>query len=276
MIFSGIPFLYYFLPAFFILYSIAPARRRNSVIFFGSLFFYGCAGPKNLLLIAASLMTGYLGGLLIGGKADRRPARKKAGLVVSVTILLALLGYFKYAGFFLENLSLLTHLNLPALDIVLPVGISFYTFQIISYLADVYRGSVSCQENLIDFGAYVVFFPQLIAGPIVRYRDIAASLKARTHSAEHIYEGITRFLTGLGKKVLIANSLAQLCDIFRASGEKSTLFYWIYAVSFLLFIYFDFSGYSDMAIGLGRMMGFRFPENFDYPYLSCSITEFWR
>lgn len=271
MLFSSIPFLYYFLPAFFICYSILPKRWKNNVLFFGSLFFYAYGCPENLLLILSAILTGYLGGILVG-----IGAMKKYCLPASVTILLAFLGYFKYAGFFLENLNRLLPVTLPGVHTVLPIGISFYTFQIISYLVDVYREEVPYQTNFIDFGAYVVFFPQLIAGPIVRYKEIADSLKSRTHTTEHMYNGITRFLIGLGKKILLANSLAQLCDHFRASDEKSVLFYWIYAAAFMLFIYFDFSGYSDMAIGLGDMMGFRLPENFDYPYLSRSITEFWR
>ncbi|MDO5409071.1 MAG: MBOAT family O-acyltransferase [Lachnospiraceae bacterium] len=275
--------------------------------------FYGCAEPKNLILILTFVLTGYLGGILIVHEQSRKTAcaqgrktacdqknkdareqksrdtweqgkrmdaqQRKSGrwcLAVSAAVLLSFLGYFKYADFLLENLNRLTGLSIPMLRVVLPVGISFYTFQIISYLADVYRGDVACQRNFIDFGAYVMFFPQLIAGPIVRYRDIAGELEKRTHQIKAVYDGVTRFLLGLGKKILIANAMAQLVDIFRASDQKSVLFYWIYAAAFTLFIYFDFSGYSDMAIGLGRIMGFHFPENFNYPYLSGSITEFWR
>lgn len=249
---------------------------KNGLLLFGSLFFYGCSEPKNLLLIIASILTGYLGGIFIGTHtAPTEVKLKKAGLLTSITILLSFLGYFKYADFFMETIRTLTRIPLPVLRLALPIGISFYTFQIISYLVDVYRMEVPFQPNFIDFGAYVAFFPQLIAGPIVRYKDISASLKKRIHTTEHIYEGLTRFLIGLGKKILLANSLAQLCDIFRASNEKSVLFYWLYAAAFMLFIYFDFSGYSDMAIGLGRIMGFHFPENFNYPYLSGSVTEFW-
>lgn len=271
MLFSSISFLYYFLPIFFAIYFIAPGKWKNSVIFGGSLFFYGCGGAKYLLLMIVSILTGYVGGILIGTKRHR-----KVWLTVSVAILLSFLGYFKYADFFLENFKAMTGIEIPMLKVALPIGISFYTFQIISYLVDIYRGEVDYQSNIIDFGTYVVLFPQLIAGPIVRYKDIAGTLKERVHTTTDIYDGITRFLTGLGKKVLIANSMAQLCDIFRASGEKSVLFYWIYGAAFTLFIYFDFSGYSDMAIGLGKMMHFHFPENFDYPYMSGSITEFWR
>lgn len=271
MLFSSITFLYYFLPIFFVLYFIAPAHFKNAVILFGSLFFYGCAGANYLLLILASILTGYMGGILIEQKKHR-----KLWLTATISILLSLLGYFKYAGFFLANLRAVTGLALPVLHITLPIGISFYTFQIISYLIDLYRNEVRCQRNIIAFGVYVVLFPQLIAGPIVRYKDIAAAIQKRIHTVSDIYDGVTRFLVGLGKKILIANSMAQLVDTFRTSDSQSVLFYWIYAVSFILLIYFDFSGYSDMAIGLGKIMGFSFPENFNYPYTAHSITDFWR
>lgn len=271
MLFSSIPFLYYFLPAFFLFYAIVPGKRKNSVIFFGSLFFYGCGEPKNLILILTSILVGYLSGILIGSEK-----KKKLWLFLSTSILLSFLGYFKYANFFIENINRFTGIGIPVLKVALPIGISFYTFQIISYTIDVYRGDVPYQKNFIDFGAYLVFFPQLIAGPIVRYKEIEKELKERSHTIENVYNGAARFLVGLGKKILIANQMAELADIFRISNEKSVLFYWLYAISFTLFIYFDFSGYSDMAIGLGKMMGFHLPENFHYPYLSGSVTEFWR
>ena len=201
---------------------------------------------------------------------------KKAWLLVSVVISLALLGIFKYADFFIGSFNTLTGLSIPLLRLTLPVGISFYTFQSLSYTMDVYRGSVPPQKNLLSFGAYVSMFPQLIAGPIVRYADIDRELEERTHSWEGFSLGMGRFLVGLGKKVILADNFALLMKLFRESDEKSVLFYWLYAVAFTLNIYFDFSGYSDMAIGLGRMFGFHFPENFNYPYLSKSITEFWR
>ena len=188
----------------------------------------------------------------------------------------ALLGYCKYADFFIENFNAVTGLSLPLLKIALPIGISFYTFQIASYEIDVYRGDVAAQHNFIDFAAYVAMFPQLIAGPIVRYRDIAPQLKERTHSLETAASGASRFAVGLGKKVLVANVLAQLVSAYKASAEQTALYAWLYAIAFTLQIYFDFSGYSDMAIGLGRIFGFSFPENFRYPYIAKSITEFWR
>ena len=193
-----------------------------------------------------------------------------------MTVGLGLLAVFKYADFFIENFNAVTGISLPLLRLALPVGISFYTFQSLSYTVDVYRGRVAVQRNPISFGAYVTLFPQLIAGPIVRYSDVARELDSRTHTWEDAMLGIRRFLIGLGKKVILADNFALLISLFRDSDEKSVLFYWMYAIAFTLNIYFDFSGYSDMAIGLGRIFGFRFCENFNYPYLARSITEFWR
>jgi len=201
---------------------------------------------------------------------------KKTWVAVSAAVGIGLLAVFKYADFFIANFSAATGLSIPLLRLALPVGISFYTFQSLSYTIDVYRGNVPVQRNPISFGAYVTLFPQLIAGPIVRYSDVARELDSRTHSWEDAMLGIRRFLVGLGKKVILADNFALLISLFRESGEKSVLFYWMYAIAFTLNIYFDFSGYSDMAIGLGRIFGFHFIENFNYPYLSKSITEFWR
>ena len=196
-------------------------------------------------------------------------------LACSCCIHLGLLGYFKYFDFLIENINALGG-HLSPLRIALPIGISFYTFQIISYLIDVYRRDCNAQHNLISFGAYVSMFPQLIAGPIVRYKDIESQLLFRTHSISKASLGIRRFVIGLSKKVLLANSFGKLCSIFLETQDPSVLYYWLYAVSFALQIYFDFSGYSDMAIGLGKLFGFEFPENFNYPYMSKSVTEFWR
>ena len=218
-----------------------------------------------------SIVQGYVFARLIG-----RGRRKKLFLTLSLVLSFALLGYCKYADFFIENFNAVTGLSLPLLKIALPIGISFYTFQIASYEIDVYRGDVAAQHNFIDFAAYVAMFPQLIAGPIVRYRDIAPQLKERTHSLEAAASGASRFAVGLGKKVLVANVLAQLVSAYKASAEQTALYAWLYAIAFTLQIYFDFSGYSDMAIGLGRIFGFSFPENFRYPYIAKSITEFWR
>lgn len=271
MLFSGIPFLFYFLPCVLLIYFIVPQKGRNAVLLAASLFFYGWGEPKFLLFMVFSIVQGYVFARLIG-----RGRRKKLFLTLSLVLSFALLGYCKYADFFIENFNAVTGLSLPLLKIALPIGISFYTFQIASYEIDVYRGDVAAQHNFIDFAAYVAMFPQLIAGPIVRYRDIAPQLKERTHSLEAAASGASRFAVGLGKKVLVANVLAQLVSAYKASAEQTVLYAWLYAIAFTLQIYFDFSGYSDMAIGLGRIFGFTFPENFRYPYIAKSITEFWR
>ena len=271
MLFSSIPFLYYFLPLVLAVYFLTPARFRNAVLLLASLIFYAWGEPKYVLLMLASILSGYGFGLL--QYRGQKGAKLVCGLSVAVS--LSFLLYFKYADFFLENFNAATGLGVPLLRIALPIGISFYTFQIISYTVDVYRGEPA-QKNLIHLAAYVAMFPQLIAGPIVRYSDIAQQLEHRSHSTALAAEGVRRFLIGLGKKILIANQLGELCSVFRASDEKSVLFYWLYAVAFALHIYFDFSGYSDMAIGLGKVFGFHFLENFNYPYISASITEFWR
>ena len=271
MLFSGIPFLFYFLPCVLLVYFIVPQKGRNAVLLAASLFFYGWGEPKFLLFMVFSIVQGYVFARLIG-----RGRRKKLFLTLSLVLSFALLGYCKYADFFIENFNAVTGLSLPLLKIALPIGISFYTFQIASYEIDVYRGDVAAQHNFIDFAAYVAMFPQLIAGPIVRYRDIAPQLKERTHSLEAAASGASRFAVGLGKKVLVANVLAQLVSAYKASAEQTALYAWLYTIAFTLQIYFDFSGYSDMAIGLGRIFGFTFPENFRYPYIAKSITEFWR
>ena len=272
MIFSSIPFLYYFLPAVLLAYFLTPRKGKNAVLLIASLLFYGWGEPKLLLLMAATILAFYLCGLAIG-KSERH---KKLWLTVSVCVGVGLLGLFKYADFFLSSFNALTGLSLPLLKLALPVGISFYTFQCLSYTVDVYRGQVEPQRNLVSFGAYVALFPQLIAGPIVRYRDVARELETRKHSLEDIGLGLRRFVIGLAKKVILADNLALLGNLYRQSTAPSVAFAWLYALSFMLNIYFDFSGYSDMAIGLGKMLGFQFLENFDYPYLSRSITEYWR
>ena len=274
MIFSSIPFLYYFLPAVMLVYFCVPKKWKNGVLLLSSLVFYGWGEPKLLLLMIFTILVFYLCGRRIGASEEKKT--QKIWLLISVFTGVGLLGLFKYADFFLGSVSAVTGLRLPLLKLALPVGISFYTFQCLSYTIDVYRGAVPPQKSLVSFGAYVSLFPQLIAGPIVRYADVAKELENRTHSWEEGFRGLRRFLVGLGKKVLLADSFALLIRIFRESGEKSVLFYWMYAVAFLLNIYFDFSGYSDMAIGLGRVFGFHFMENFDYPYTAKSVTEFWR
>lgn len=273
MLFSSISFLYYFLPIVLVLYFAFPPRYKNAVLLLASLVFYGWGEPKYVLLMGLSILLGFGFGLLVEKYRENRAG--KIFCTVSVTVSLAFLLCFKYADFFLASFQHVTGLSVPLLRLALPIGISFYTFQIISYTVDVYRGQAA-QKNLIDLAAYVAMFPQLIAGPIVRYSDIAGQLAGREHSWHGAAWGIRRFIMGLAKKILLANQLGELCRGFRESEEKSVLFCWIYAVAFALHIYFDFSGYSDMAIGLGRVFGFRFQENFNYPYISASITEFWR
>lgn len=271
MIFSSIPFLYYFLPLALLLCYLVPSRARNAFLLLASLVFYAWGEPKYLPVMAAATALGYGFGLAI----ERFRRFRKPLLVLSIVSSLGFLLYFKYADFFLENLNGLG-LKVPLLRLALPVGISFYTFQILSYTVDVYRGEVRAQRNPIDLACYVTFFPQLIAGPIVRYKDIAAQLRDRPQNLDNLRLGTGRFLVGLGKKVLLANLLGEVCAAWRVTEDPSVLFSWLYALSYTLHIYFDFSGYSDMAIGLGKLFGFSFPENFNYPYISRSVTEFWR
>ena len=274
MLFSSIPFLYYFLPAVLLVYFAVPKAAKNAVLLVSSLLFYGWGEPKYVLLMLVTIVAFYICGLGIGNA--KGSGARKAWLTVAVIIGIALLTVFKYADFFIQSFAAVTGLSLPLLKLALPIGISFYTFQCMSYAVDVYRGQTQAQKNIISFGAYVALFPQLIAGPIVRYVDVARELESRTTTWEDVMAGTRRFLIGLGKKILLANQLGLLTETFRASTEKSVLFHWLYAVAFMLHIYFDFSGYSDMAIGLGRIFGFHFIENFNYPYLSASVTEFWR
>ena len=272
MLFSGIPFLYFFLPCVIVLYFAVPKCLKNAVLLFSSLFFYGWGESKYVILMVISILCGYGFGLLI----DRYRGTKwaKPLTVISVAISLSFLLYFKYADFFIKNFSF--GLPVKLLNLALPIGISFYTFQIVSYTVDVYRGDVKARKNPVALAAYVAMFPQLIAGPIVRYSDIEEQLDKRQHSPELIATGARRFILGLGKKVLIANLLGELCADFKASEDISVLYCWLYAIAYALQVYFDFSGYSDMAIGLGKLFGFRFLENFNYPFISRSITEFWR
>ena len=274
MLFSSIPFLYYFLPITLILYYAVPKSVKNVVLLLASLVFYGWGEPSYVFIMIGSIIVGYVTGILL--EKIQKTTLKKVVLIVSLVISLGLLAYFKYANFFIENFSKATGISVPLLKVALPIGISFYTFQLISYVIDVYWGSVKAQKNFISLATYITMFPQLIAGPIVRYSDVEKQLKDRTHDFKKTAYGIKRFVIGLSKKILIANVLGELCSIFNASDEKSILFYWIYAIAVSLHIYFDFSGYSDMAIGLGSLLGFSFPENFNYPFISKSASEFWR
>ncbi len=278
MLFSSIEFLYWFLPVTLILYFAVPFKAKNYVLLLVSLFFYFYGEKAMLVLMLFSITSSYVFGIL----TDKYKGTKwaKFFMVSAVAVCLALLGFYKYADFFISNtnsiLKPLFHTEIPLLRIALPIGISFYTFQILSYNVDVYKGVVPVQKNFVKLATYVALFPQLIAGPIVRYQTVEAELTERTHSFENFAIGSKRFVIGLAKKVLIANVLGELCDKFRATDEKSLVFYWLYAIAFSLHIFFDFSGYSCMAIGLGRIFGFHFDENFNYPFISKSIAEFWR
>ncbi len=274
MLFSSISFLYFFLPIVLILYFIVPKVLKNTVLLVSGLVFYAWGEPRYVVIMVVSILVGYVFGLLIEKFKGKKLA--KIFMILSVCVDLGLLIYFKYVDFFIENFNRATGLSIELLRIALPIGISFYTFQILSYTVDVYRGTVPAQKNPINLGAYISMFPQLIAGPIVRYSDVEKELRERKHTLKKTYEGIIRFCVGFGKKILIANALGELCEGFKASDEKTLLYYWLYAIAFSLHIYFDFSGYSDMAIGLGKLFGFTFMENFNYPYISRSVTEFWR
>lgn len=272
MIFSSITFLFFFLVVTIAIYYLLPRSLKNGWLLITSLFFYGYGEPIYILLMAVSIVSNYVLGLLMG-KFDKK---KKMILIIGIIFNLLLLGYFKYIGFLTETLNLL-FTNLAVKTVALPIGISFYTFQIMSYLIDVYRGDCKPQRSIITFGTYVTMFPQLIAGPIVRYRDIELQLQTRTESFEMFESGVILFTVGLCKKVLLANTFGDLFDSLNAIGPASGVVGHFFAmIAFSLQIYFDFSGYSDMARGLGNMFGFEFVKNFDYPYISKSITEFWR
>ena len=270
MLFTSISFLYYFLPIVIILYFIVPKKFKNFILFLSSIFFYFCGEPIYTFLMIGEIFIAYVGARYL------EKHRKKSILVSLLAIHIGVLGLFKYSDFTINNINQIFGSKIPLLKLALPIGISFYTFQIISYVVDVYRGKVKAQKSFLKLATYVSLFPQLIAGPIVRYETIEKELDNRTSNFENFAYGVRRFVIGLGKKVLIANMLGELCDVFSTTNEKSVLFYWIFAISYSLQIYFDFSAYSDMAIGLGRMFGFHFLENFNYPYISKSITEFWR
>ena len=279
MVFSSLIFLFAYLPAVLIIYFITPKRGKNLALLLASLFFYAWGEPIYVLLMIASLTLAYLFGLGIGKSRAEHPRRAKALTTLSVCVSLSFLFFFKYYNFFALNLSRLPMVNIPTIaGLVLPIGISFYTFQIISYTVDVWRGDCAAQRNYIHFGAYVTLFPQLIAGPIVRYTEIDAELAARRENVQDFAHGILRFVVGLSKKVLLGDALAAGYVYFRdsMSVQPTALGAWMVVILYSLHLYYDFSGYSDMAIGLGRMFGFHFPENFNYPYISRSITEFWR
>ena len=272
MVFSSIAFLFYFLPILLVTYYLVPNKLKNIVLLAASLFFYFFGEPVYVLLMIASIVSSYMFGLLI----DKFRKYSKTFLILSVFTSVGALVYFKYTDFLIKNINLFLANKIDLINVILPIGISFYTFQMLSYVIDVYRDNVKVQKNILKLALYVCLFPQLIAGPIVRYTTIEKELENRTHTFEKFAAGTRRFLIGLGKKVLIANVLGELNSAFLISNEKSVLFYWLYGIATMLQIYFDFSGYSDMAIGLGKMFGFDFLENFNYPYIATSITDFWK
>jgi len=262
-----------------ILYFLTPTykgspRLRNLTLLLASLVFYAWGEPRYVLLMVVQCIAAWGFSLLIVKFDGQKPA--KVFMLISIAVSLTGLIYFKYANFFISNINNLTGSSLPLIRLLMPIGISFYTFQLVSYTLDLYWKKIEVQRSLLDFSTYVASFPQLIAGPIVRYSDVADALRNRIHSLPEFAAGARRFIIGLGKKMLLANLFGELVEVFKASGDNSVLFVWIYLIAFSLQIYFDFSGYSDMALGLGRILGFKFPENFNYPYIADSITNFWR
>ena len=277
MVFSSILFMFIYLPIVLAVYYIVPSRWRNVWLFAVNLVFYGWGEPVYIFLMIFSICVNYVSGLLIGRYAAERK-KAKLVLIINTVVNLAMLFFFKYFDLVAETLSLIPGVTIPTLGLTLPIGISFYTFQTMSYPIDVYRGDGYVQKNFIKFGTFVALFPQLIAGPIVRYKDIAEQLDERHEDLDKFAAGVQRFIVGLGKKVLIANNVGMLWDAYAGTGAADLTFVgaWMAAIAFSLQIYFDFSGYSDMAIGLGKMLGFEFLENFNYPYISRTVTEFWR
>lgn len=276
MVFSSTIFLCVYLPLVLLGYYICPKKGRNLFLLIASLVFYAWGEPKYVFLMIFSILVNYIFGRLMDKNRENKK-RLKLMLVLSVVIDLGLLSVFKYTDFIITNVNAIFGSSFDLLNIALPIGISFYTFQAMSYTIDVYRNDVRVQKNLIDFGMYITMFPQLIAGPIVRYADVQDQLAERSVTTADFSEGVMRFVVGLGKKVLLANQMGAVwSEIYALGGDVSALMAWTGAIAYTFQIYFDFSGYSDMAIGLGRMFGFKFPENFRYPYQSVSITDFWR
>lgn len=274
MLFSSITFLYVFLPIVLVIYYLAGNKIKNFILLIASIWFYAWGQGGYVLLLLGMVLLGYVAAILIEKYQNTKLVRFI--LTGFLLLILSFLGYFKYYNFFLQNVNQIFSCNLSKKEIVLPIGISFYTFQLISYVVDVYKQSVPAQRNILTLGAYVSFFPQLIAGPIVRYEEQKEELEQRKHTLTLASQGATRFILGLSKKVLIANSMGELCNLYKQTTQASLLYAWLYAIAFSLQIYYDFSGYSDMAIGLGKIFGFVLPENFNYPYMSKSVTEFWR
>ncbi|NLY72366.1 MAG: MBOAT family protein [Tissierellia bacterium] len=271
MLFSSLGFLYYFLPLVLVLYFLAPDRLKNKVLLLASLIFYGWGEPRLILLMLISILVHYL----LGIRIEEDEENSKLWLILSIVFQLGLLGYYKYSNFFIDNVNHIFKTSLPLLKVSLPLGISFYSFQIMSYTIDVYRKETRAQRSYTDLATYISLFPQLVAGPIVRYSQIAESLKYRQHSLERLWLGFRRFILGLAKKVLLANLLGEIGLAYSSASANSLVFTWLYAISYTLQIYFDFSGYSDMALGLGQIFGFDFLENFNYPLSAKSIQDFW-
>ena len=279
MVFSSIFFLFTFLPLSLLLYWMSPAKIKNFTLLAVSLFFYAWGEPVYVLLMIASILTNFVFGIFIESELIKEKRAVRRALFISAVVFnILILGFFKYYGFLAENINALFNADIAYSELPLPIGISFYTFQVLSYVIDVYLGKVRLQRNPVSFALYVTMFPQLIAGPIVRYSDIESQLEQRNVSAAKFGEGAQRFIQGLGKKVLLANSMGALWDITQAMDMTgiSVFSAWLGIIAYTFQIYFDFSGYSDMAIGLGKMFGFEFMENFDHPYVSRSVTEFWR
>lgn len=280
MIFSNLEFLFVYLPITLIVYYILPGRFRNIWLLIVSLIFYGWGEPVYVFLMIFTIIIDYICGYFVDRYLDSERPKAKGFMIAAIVINLAILGFFKYYDFFVENLRLIpVFANIPFLGLELPIGISFYTFQSLSYVIDVYRGDARVQKNLTSFGAYVTLYPQLIAGPIVRYQDVDDQLREREHSFPMFASGVRTFLAGMAKKVLLADMAGQLWEESFMSvplDERTVLGAWLGILFYSFQIYFDFSGYSDMAIGLGKMIGFKFLENFNYPYIAKSITDFWR
>lgn len=274
MVFSSISFLYYFLPIVLIFYFIVPTKFKNLILFLSSLLFYFYGEPKYIIILILSSLINYSFALVI--EKENTKSKRKLYLILSVIINIVILIYYKYSNFFINNINFLLKTNISFIKVIMPIGISFFTFQGLSYVIDVYRNDVKANKSFIAFSTYLCLFPQLIAGPIVRYITIEDELKNRDHSFSLFSRGVQRFLIGLSKKVLLANTLGEFSKLLLNSNNITVLSYWIIAIAFTLQIYFDFSGYSDMAIGLGFIFGFRFLENFNYPLIASSITDFWR
>jgi len=279
MIFSSIIFLCVFMPAVFIAYYLCPAKSRNLLLLLASLVFYAWGEPGYILVMVSSIIINYLAGRLVSTYKEKlMPVKAKAVFIISIILNICILFFFKYTGFFIQIINNTGFTKIPLIDIALPIGISFYTFQTMSYIADVYTGTTKAQKNLVNFAMYVSMFPQLIAGPVVRYGQVEEEIHLRKLSIEDTALGIQKFITGLGKKVIFANQAGalwkEISDV--PASENSILLAWLGAIAYTFQIYFDFSGYSDMAASMWQMLGFTFPANFNYPYQSKSITEFWR